>query len=315
MMNIVTEHLPPRFHWDPTAPVRGTEKFYVETAKWLAHLTGERFKVYGDYLPTNTWAGSPPDRVHFVPRKHEFDGHFEGLVCNPRTKLSFHERLIWTNLAFDTVEQVTEWADACWDGAPEASTSPIVCISEYQAETYRQCPAIANRVFVVGHGVDPTIFHREGRTGGKQVLFTSSPDRGWDYLQDLWYEADLETQTGYALQTLDYSGHSVTNRQVADALRGSDFWVHPGRGVELFCISAIEAQACGATPIVVPNGGLAETVRFGYRFPTEDFGQGLAAVLAGEAALRGIDRRSSGVPTWAAVTERILHLARTGLLR
>jgi glycosyltransferase involved in cell wall biosynthesis len=312
-MNIITEQLPPRFRWDPTAPVRGTEKFYVETARWLAALTGEAVKVYGDYLPAKDPSGiTAIGDVKYIPRKPGFNNHFEAVVCNPRTRLSGQEALIWTNLAFDTTAQVTAWVRTLWE-CPEGQPAPIVCISEYQARVYRTCDLIADRVVVVGHGVDPGIFNREGRTGGKQVLFTSSPDRGWDYLQDLWRGADLEAETGYALRTLDYGGHSVTNEQVADALRASDFWVHPGRGVELFCISAIEAQACGTTPIVVPNGGLAETVRFGYRFPTEDFGQGLAAVLAGEATMRGIGQHAAGIPSWANVTAKLLDYVYHGV--
>ena len=80
--------------------------------------------------------------------------------------------------------------------------------------------------------------------------------------------------------------------------------MHPGRGVELFCLAAVEAQACGATPIVVPNGALAETVLYGYRFTPESFAEGLCAVLSGDAAMKEVN--AFHIAGWFDVTESLL---------
>jgi glycosyltransferase involved in cell wall biosynthesis len=56
-------------------------------------------------------------------------------------------------------------------------------------------------------------------------------------------------------------GHAA----VAGQFRRAGVWAYPCSFRETSCITAMKAQAGGAIPAVIPNGALAETVRFGFR--------------------------------------------------
>jgi len=57
----------------------------------------------------------------------------------------------------------------------------------------------------------------------------------------------------------------ISHATVADQFRRAGIWAYPCSFRETSCITAMKAQAGGAIPAVIPNGALAETVRFGFR--------------------------------------------------
>jgi hypothetical protein len=307
---IVTENLPSQYHFDPTRPVRGTEKFYVETCRSLVRLGHEPILVTDAVLPEMQWAAEWPGFA-VLPR-HRFSVQAptqdKVLVCNPRTRddlsvVPCYYPTIWSNLAMEGIA-VEEWLRAVCGPRPRR----VVTISQYQRSNYAK--RIQTLTEPVGHGIDETVYHTEARTGGRRVVYSSSPDRGLAALQHLWDDFDIEHRTGYALVWTDYRSQAQhSDDAVADLLRSADYWIHPGLGTELFGLTAIEAQACGCTPIVVPVGGLSETVRFGHRFP--DFtalAQGLIPILRSGVAMSGIDRHSAQIPTWDDITSHLLDV-------
>ena len=300
---IVTENLPAPYHFDPSRPVRGTEKFYVETCRSLVRLGHEPVLVTDSVLPQTRWASDPGfDVVGRAAHGLRADFDRRVLVCNPRTRDDLRVGgspypTVWSNLALEG-DALAAWHRTVIGADP----IDVVTISEFQRGSYAK--HIRNLTESVGHGVDETVYHTEGRTGGRKVVYTSSPDRGLEALQRLWDDLDIESQTGYSLERSDYRTRSAhSDDDVADMLRSADYWIHPGLGTELFGLTAIEAQACGCTPIVVPVGGLAETVRVGHRFP--DFAAlagGLLPILRPGGMMSGIDRHSAHVRTWDEVT-------------
>lgn len=279
---IVTESLPPSFHWDVDYPVRGTEKFYVETAKALRRL-GHEVDIYKD-----------PDRKPFPPGV----SYDVALLCNqrggePRPKAG--HIVTWTNFAFDNPG---DYVRCLYNSAQD-----FVVISETARRLLPEF--MQQRCRVVPHGYDPEIYYPPDPkvARSRTVVFTSSPDRGLLTLQRIWHHYDVEKQTGYRLVTGKYGERAISDENIADLLRKSAFWVHPGEGKELFCLAAVEAQACGATPIVVPSGALAETVMHGYRFPRTTFAEGLVAVLSGDATMQ--DVTAQHIPTWDAATAKL----------
>jgi glycosyltransferase involved in cell wall biosynthesis len=299
----ITEELPPRFRWDPINPVRGTEKFYVRTAEEATRL-GRTVRVIYDGPETEQ------NGVLYINRsKHDTScpDAEEIWLLNPRSSLDVvgakAQIRIWTNFAFNNPRNYYEWLDSL-----DTIYDDLVVISPF-ARTLMP-PQMHARV--VPHGIDHHFWRHDPNKGDPDrndpgrlriVAYTSSPDRGLDMLQRIWHDHKVTETTGYSLVTSNYDEH-MSDRKVRELLAKADFWVHPGIGNELFSLSAAEAQAVGCTPIVVPTGALAQTVRHGYHFPREAFERGLLAVLSGEATLPGINGRH--IPSWAKATEALL---------
>lgn len=273
---IQTEVLPAPFHWDPRCPRRGTERFYVETAKALAENGHEVQVVYdGAYLERDNVQYQKRD---FLAEPGEFDAI---LKCNQRGPFRGSEmdpprgetRVVWwTNFADFRLQQLT-FRDA--DAA--------VVISNYAASIVGDAGGDSPPLYVVPHGVDKT-FWTPGSSGLRDqyriCLYTSSPDRGGGWLREVFESLD----TDYELICSPYPGwgEPFTEEQLRERYRIARYWLHPGMGTELFCLSAAEAQACGCVPIINPTGALAETVRWGHRFPSDKYLEGLAATLRGD---------------------------------
>lgn len=279
---IETEAVPQQFWWDENNPIRGTEKFYVETARSLRR------------------AGHHVD-IHKEPNRPTRPRHNYDIVirCNQRPQFglptAMGQRVIeWTNFYFDDEVE--------YGRHKYGSGDDLVVISQFARDLLP--PYLQRKARVVPHGIDRSIYFNDGRERKPQVAFTSAPDRGLDYLKRIWVENDIEFTTGYRLVTGSYGKSSKSDAEVAEMLRESDFWVHPGVGLELFSLAAVEAQSCGATPIVVPSGALRETVLHGYRFPKQDFEAGLFAVLSGQATLSGIN--AAHIPTWDEATRLLI---------
>lgn len=299
---LITEELPPNFRWDPINPVRGTERFYVRTAEEMTRM-GRKVEVVYDGPTTERNGVIYRDRSKHntaCPNANDV------WLMNPRSNLDVASHKgpirIWTNFYFDHPKTYEDWLaslDIVYDD--------LVVISS--AARSLMPSNLTPRI--VPHGVDhgyyavPTGKTKVVPERRRQVAFTSSPDRGLDYLRDVWARHNIRATTGYELVVGTYgNGDRTSDESLRRILWQSDFWIHPGRGNELFSLAAAEAQAAGCTPIVVPSGGLAQTVRHGYRFTRESFEEGLVAVLMGEATMAGITARH--IPTWKTATAALM---------
>jgi hypothetical protein len=203
----------------------------------------------------------------------------------------------WTNFADFTPSKVHPAADK------------VILISEY-ARRKAGFPLGSPDVVVVGHGYDPAVFFPppEGTQRKRQAVYSSAPDRGGTWLAERW--DPIEDATGYKLIQTAYPGYGrpLTHPQVANLLRESEYWVHPGLGTELFCLAAAEAQACGCVPIYAAEGALPETIHYGHSFPIPTFLNGLETVL-NAPWLRLSQRSNAGhLMTWEQATQAILRV-------
>ena len=291
-LQIQTEILPPGWWWDPKRPVRGTDKFYSETAKAAVHLGWDVDVIY-DGEPTTVGG------VEFMPRNSDrVADHY--LICNPKPdtvdKDLLPEATIWTNFYLNNYDPWLKSLNL-------SSDCDLVVISNY-AKSLFSGSCVDPRV--VPHGVDHSIFYppAEGADRKPQCVYLSSPDRGLGRLQAFWRDYDIEACTGYSLVTTPYGKTDLSDDDIADLLRESAYWLHPGDGVELFCLAAVEAQACGCVPIVVPTGALTETVQFGHRLPSAGYEAGLYGILSGPGYVPAVN--ADHVPDWLEVTKRLL---------
>lgn len=291
-IHIETEDLPAGYRWDPQCPVRGTEEFYVETARHLASF-GHRVTVAYDGPRAAVGA------ARFVPRR-VIDRAPILLDCNARVpfyRRGFRagRRVAWTNFA-----NVTAGQYAAYDA--------LVCVSE----THR---AMLGGGIVVPHGVDRTKYVPAEKR--RVAIYTSSMDRGGWLLRS--HRDDIERRTGALLRFSRYPAAGSTHRPLAEqemiVLFGeATWWLHPGLGVELFCLGAAKAQAAGCIPIVRPKMALDETVRCGYKINTNEeaaFVQAVVDAMNGVSGNPNVvylgmpDSPSSHIPSWEQATIRL----------
>lgn len=239
---LYTEPLPPAFHWRPGAAWRGTEEFYVKTAHCLATL-GHEVEVFYD-------GPVEPGRVVYRPRV-EYRGGFDAVLCcntQPPALLPTTHHVYWSNLYGDRFERHL-WADA------------QIVISRFQRQNHEDPVYLVDggppqfRSVVVGHGVDTDLY--SPATKEPIALYSSSMDRGGTWLKTCW------DSFGTGLTLVCTEGR-MSNAEVDDLYRRARVWLHPAMGVELFCISALKAQAAGCLCVYSPTMALPETIRPGH---------------------------------------------------
>lgn len=295
---INTEPLPPPSHegqswyWDPKKPITGTVKFYVRVAEELTKLGHKVFVTYdgpsldhNGVLYASKEAGNPSD-LDVV------------LDCNTITEaIGDERRLHWTSL-FRDKRFLTQ-----------GSYHTIFMQSDYLASTilggasdprFVKLPLGCDSLFVP--------FGSEGFSERlKQVCYTSSPDRGGNTLLQIWPQ--IMAATGYQLKL---SGYSDANN-IEELYLNSRFWIHPALGVELHCLSGLEAQQAGCIPIYVPHMALAETIRYGVKVDLARFQEQVITALRavdhaqGEAHYEARKRTLTANPvlSWKEVVSRI----------
>lgn len=262
---IDTEELPEAFQWDPTAPKRGTEEFYVRTAECLGEM-GHDVVVAYDGLDDVVRG------VRYMSRGSPVTLGADAVIeCNRPSRT---RGLQWSNR---------------YDHAVQGA-KPDVVLSHFHR-------ALAGGGTVIGHGCDP---ERLVRPTSKAPIaaFTGSPDRGLGFLRSVW--PDIERATGVRLVA---SEGKMTMDEVDALYRAAKFWVHPGLGIELFCISALKAQVAGCIPIVVPHMALDETVKFGCKTSVWDFREAAIECILNPPAVAEVTG-----PTWMDVTKQLREL-------
>lgn len=266
MIEIWTEELPPNFHWSPDNYLGGTPETIVNLAE---NFNDEVFVYYDGraiekngvyYLPRNNYLGRDI-LIAFNSKPPKLAKHNIALIN------WFHARDI-DYLEFDE----------------------RIVLSKYHQSIFGYNSRI------IPHACDFSKFLNGKKISG-QCLFSSSPDRGRDFLESIW--GDVSRETGATLITT-YS-KDISEEEMIDLYKTSQFWLHPGDGVELFCISALKAQAAGCIPIVVPNMALETTVKYGIKTTKENFKDDLIQAIKNPPKVEEIN-----IDTWRDVADQFL---------
>lgn len=294
---IHTEPLPDAFRWNPQNPVTGTSKTYVRLAEELSKMGGRVSVVYDGpvlYHPTG---------VMFIPRgegAEALDRERVVIDCNiARPRKGSRARFQWTSFY--------ESALCNGDGYDR-----LFLLSKFHWSVLE--PVIRAPVSVLPLGCDFDVLNDPNLSArGRFCCFTSAPDRGLVFLQSIWPEVFLAT--GYELMSTAYNQTQAPDA-VKAVLDASRFWLHPCTGVELYCVSGIEAQARGCVPVFVPHMALPETVRYGVLAPDiHRFKETLIETLAtadADALERLSGKRAHAlaanpIPTWADTARLLLQ--------
>ena len=266
LLEIWTEVLPPGWEWTPDSFVGGTHEFVVETAKCAPF---DDVIVYYDGTP------GVYDGIHYVGRD-SFSGSDVVLACNSTPPKLGRYSVYWTS----------------WDKARAQQYGMFderIVLSPYHQSLF------GTNSRIVPLSCWPRKFPSHRKIDG-MCLYSSSPDRGSAFLESIWPR--VERETGAKLYRTYDKSISEPEMELMD--RQSQFWLHPGQGIELFCISAVKAQVAGCIPVVVPNMALDTTVKYGVRTTLEKYADDLIAALKNPPLVESVD-----FGDWYTVTKEL----------
>jgi glycosyltransferase involved in cell wall biosynthesis len=159
-----------------------------------------------------------------------------------------------------------------------------------------------DKIFLTSNGIHLPDFNLQGISRNpKRLIYISDYTRGIEHLLANWEfileeVPDAEIHIFYGWQGIDalinspfierfpqlpdkkqqllrlfkqknvYEYGRVGHKQLVEELFKSGIWAYPCHtDVEIFCISALKAQACGCVPVVTTYAGLDETVKSGIK--------------------------------------------------
>lgn len=246
MIEIWTEELPSEWQWHPTRYCGGTPEFVVETARVLSSVC--EVIVYYDGMPCTF------ENVVYLPRS-AFIGKDIILACNSTPPHLGQYNIYWNS----------------WFKAKENSYKNFnerIVLSKFHQNIF----GLNSRIIPLG--CHPRQFLNPIKNKGL-CLYSSSPDRGADFLKGIF--DNVKERTG-AMLVCTYS-KDIDEESMVQLYRESEFWLHPGQGVELFCLSAVKAQLAKCIPVVVPNMALEETVKYGVKTTIDNYENALIQAI------------------------------------
>lgn len=180
-----------------------------------------------------------------------------------------------------------------------ASLDKVIVLSKYHRSLFPMIPD--DKIMLSGNGIDPEDFKQVGKLKNikrdpHKIFYGSSHVRGLAYLYEIWPEVrkaipDATLDVYYGRESYDavHKGNpermkwmddlmlkaqslegvtdhgKVGQEEINRAIFSSGVWAYPCPFPEIYCITAIKAQAGGAIPVSSDFGALDETVQFGYK--------------------------------------------------
>jgi tetratricopeptide (TPR) repeat protein len=168
----------------------------------------------------------------------------------------------------------------------------IMVLSKYHRTCFPKVPD--DKFFFTGNAIDPEDFDATPKRIPGKIVYTSSHVRGLKNLYEIW--GDVKKAVPHATLDVFYGWHSydkinqnnperlqwktdmvelansldgvtdhgkVAQSRIATEMLTSDVWAYPTLFPEIYCITAVKAQAAGAYPVVSKTAALAEMVQFG----------------------------------------------------
>ncbi len=265
LVEIWTEELPNNWRWSPDNYLGGTPETVINVARYCEY----EVVVYYDGQPCMY------DGVYYLPRS-QFKGKDIVLASNSKPPKMGKYNIIhfsWDNARQEDYQEFDE----------------RIVISPYHQSLFGTDSRI------VPLSCDKESFQSTYKVK-KQCLYSSSPDRGGEFLDSIWEE--VFERTGARLIKTYKS--SISEDEMKQLYRQSEFWLHPCQGVELFCISAVKAQVARCIPVVVPNMALETTVKYGVRTTLENYKEDLIKAINNPPKSEIVDFGS-----WEEVTTEI----------
>lgn len=264
-IEIWTEVLPNGWHWSPDNYLGGTPEFVVNTARNCKH----------DVVVYYDGKSSIYDGVYYLPRS-QYKGEDVVLACNSKPPKLGKYNIAWSNWFHARDKEYLEFDER-------------IVQSPYHQSVF------GSNSRIVPASCNPEEFKSAYKIK-KQCLYSSSPDRGGEFLKSIWGE--VESRTGARLVTT-YK-NNISEQQMRELYKESEFWLHPCQGVEFFCIAAVKAQVAKCIPVVVPNMALETTVKYGVKTTIENYKEDLIKAILNPPKPEPVD-----FGTWETVTDEL----------
>jgi glycosyltransferase involved in cell wall biosynthesis len=272
--------------WSIEEGIGGSEEAVIQMSR---ELTKQGYKV--------TVLGTPGDKAG------EYDGVTWGHYWEFNRKDTFDVFISWRNpelfaepikarktyLWLHDVMDKEEFFDERLDNIDR-----IIFVSQYHRDLYPFIPE--EKCFVSGNGIVAEDFDRDGefKRDPHRIVYMSSHVRGLELIYNVWPEvrkavpdATLDVYYGWASygavnrsnpermawkekmiqmeQELDgVTDHGkIGHEQIVEEIFKAGVWAYPCPFPEVYCITAVKAQAGGAVPVSSNFAALDETVQFG----------------------------------------------------
>jgi tetratricopeptide (TPR) repeat protein len=275
--------------WSLDSGIGGSEEAVIRLSKHLVNLgwavtvyneVGLKDGVYDGVVYKNYW---------------EFDSRdeFDVLVLWRApflldAKFTTRKTYVWMHDVMDDAEFTPERLK---------NVDKIMLLSKYHSTVYPSIPQ--DKIFYTGNGIDPDDFIEEDGKHTRnphQVVYMSSQLRGLDTLLDMWPEVlaqvpDATLKVCYGWEGYDnmYRNNPermgwkdkivakmaelgvddmgrIGQQDIVKLIQQSGVWAYPTQFPEIYCITAVKAQAGGAWPVTTDFAALAEMVQFGDKF-------------------------------------------------
>lgn len=277
--------------WSLKDGIGGSEEAVIRLSKELTNL-GWRVTVYAT-------PGDRPGRYDGVEWKQywEFNSKdkFDVLVAWRcpwffDKKYNARKAYLWMH---DVMEQ-TEFFKERWDNLDK-----VIVMSKYHRTCFPNIPE--DKIMYSGNGISPEEFEElDGKfeRNPQKMIYMSSHVRGLDLVYTIWNDvkkavpnATLDIYYGWqsfeaihrenpermawkdAMQRKAEELDGVTDHGkvghdvIAEEIMKSGVWVYPCPFPEIYCISAVKAQAGGAIPVSSNFAALDEVVQYGVKLP------------------------------------------------
>lgn len=181
-----------------------------------------------------------------------------------------------------------------WYHDPTLFYDKVFVLSDYHKELYlKRIPE--DLLYVTANGTDPALWVAPQNEPGR-LIYSSCPSRGlmfllreWSYILDEYPDAKLDIYYGwnqaFQLQAKSSPIHKllyleverlkkqpgitwhgrVSKQELHEAQARAQIWAYPCIFPEISCITGMEVQIHGATPVCTDFAALNETVQFGLK--------------------------------------------------
>lgn len=187
----------------------------------------------------------------------------------------------------------------------------FVLLNEYHRSIYTVVPD--ERAFVCPIGVDQSPYDATVERDPARVLYFSHPNRGLDRLREVWpqvkaavpsatlasfwWESEHFRQENEALGILPMKKLGYLDVAL-ETMKAGVFGYPCVFAPEISPATTIKAQMGGCYPVVVKQGGMRDTVKFGLDCSQEDFARNLIEAL--DMSINGdLDEARAEMAAWA----------------
>lgn len=280
--------------WSLKEGIGGSEEAVIRLAPKLAKL-GYKVVVYAKPGPNtgldkdgvmwrNYWEWNPDDKFDiFVAWRAPFI--FE-------KKIKARKKYLWLH---DVMEPGEFGANRI------ANFDKCILLSKYHRSLFPMIPD--DKVLMSGNGIDPETFEGiDVKRDTHKIFYGSSHVRGLAYLYRIWPDvkkavpdATLDVYYGRGSYDAVHKGNpermkwmddminkaknlegvidhgKVSQEEINAAIFRSGIWAYPCPFPEIYCITAIKAQAGGAVPVASNFAALDETIQFGHKQAFKEF--------------------------------------------